>query len=286
MYVKSGSYTCENAGAAEASGQIEMATTKVETDAAATGNRTRIQSVARASQILLWIATQTHGATAKEIAASQGLALPTAYHLLNTLVDEGFLAKDANRRYVFGRSSAILAQAYLRGKTVPESLLNVLRDIAHRTGETAYLADWGENGIRVLASVEGKQMVRVAEVGGGAYEHGHARANGKVLLAHVSPEIRQGYLRAHPLVPVTENTIWHPDAFERELAEIRERGYAYDDEEFAAGVSCVAAPILQDGQLIAAMGLSVPTERMNAKRAELTSALLNVVSAVEREPAD
>ena len=259
-----------------------MATTKVKTDESPTaGAGTRIQSVARASQILLWIANHPRGATAKEIAAGQGLALPTTYHLLNTLVDEGFLAKDADRRYVFGRSSAILAQAYLRGKTVPESLLGALRDLAHRTGETAYLADWGENGIRVLASVEGNQMVRVAEVGAGPYDHAHARANGKVLLAYASPEIRDAYLRSHPLVPVTESTIWHSEAFERELDQIRERGYAYDEEEFAVGVSCVGAPLLQKGQLIAAIGLSVPTERMRANRAELTSSLLKVISGVE-----
>ncbi len=244
--------------------------------------KTRIQSVARASQILLWIADHPRGATAKEIAEAQDLALPTAYHLLNTLVDEGFLAKDADRRYIFGRSSAILAQAYLRGKTVPEALLGELRELARRTGETGYLADWGENGIRVLASVEGSQMVRVAEVGGGVYEHGHARANGKVLLAYASPEIRQDYLRSHPLVPVTDATIWHPDAFERELESIRERGYSYDDEEYSVGVSCVAAPLLQGGQLIAAMGLSVPTERMRSNRSELTAALLAAVANVER----
>ena len=95
------------------------------------------------------------------------------------MVDEGLLAKDVHRRYVLGRDTAILAQAYLRGKAVPESLLSALREIARRTEETAYLADWGENDIRVLASVEGSQIVRVAEVASGRYEFGHARANGK-----------------------------------------------------------------------------------------------------------
>src|ERR671916_409618 len=101
---------------------------------------TRIRSVARASQVLLWVARQRHGATAKEIAAAHGLALPTMYHLLNTLVDEGLLAKDLHRRYILGRSGAILAQAYLRGKAVPDGLLAALREVARRTGETSYLA--------------------------------------------------------------------------------------------------------------------------------------------------
>lgn len=245
---------------------------------------TRIQSVARASQILLWVAAQPHGATAKEVASAHGLALPTTYHLLNTLADQGMLAKDLHRRYILGRSAAILAQAHLRGKAVPDSLLTALRDLARRTEETAYLADWGEYDIRVLASVEGKQMVRVAEIAVGPYDHGHARANGKVLLAFASPEVRQAYLKRHPLVPVTKSTICDPKLFERELERIRERGYAIDHEEFAPGVSCVAAPLLHNGHALAAFGVSVPNARFESQQAELTKTLLDVVSGLKVEP--
>jgi IclR family transcriptional regulator, acetate operon repressor len=242
---------------------------------------TRIRSVARASQLLLWVASRPHGATAKEIASDQGLALPTTYHLLNTLVDEGLLAKDAQRRYILGSSTAILAEAYLRGKSVPESLLAGLRELARMTEETAYLADWGDHDIRVLASVEGSHLVRVAEVGSGPYYHGHARANGKVLLAYATPEMRQVYLRSHPLVRLTNNTICDPEQLEQELKRIRQRGHAYDQEEFAVGVSCVAAPLLQNGHLIAALGLSVPTDRFKKRRADLTTAVLDVVASLQ-----
>jgi IclR family transcriptional regulator, acetate operon repressor len=262
---------------------IAVGETSQDNDAPQSG-ATRIRSVARASRVLLWVADQAHGATAKEVAEAQGLALPTAYHLLNTLVDEGLLAKDLDRRYILGRGTAILARAYLRGRSVPDSLLGALRDLARRTEETVYLADWGEYDIRVLASVEGSQMVRVAEVGGGPYEHGHARANGKVLLAYAPPEVREAYLRAHPRVPLTKNTICEPGPFEKELERIRERGYAFDREEWAQGVSCVAAPLLLNGHVIAALGVSVPTERFNQKEAELTAALLDVINSVQLTP--
>ncbi|MBB4660498.1 IclR family transcriptional regulator [Conexibacter arvalis] len=244
------------------------------------GEGTRIQSVARASQLLLWVAQQAHGATAKEIAEARGLALPTAYHLVNTLVDEGLLTKDARRRYVLGRNAAILAQAYLRGKSVSEGLLAGLRELARRTGETVYLADWGEYDIRVLASVESSHIVRVAEVASGPYADGHARANGKVLLAYAWPEVRQAYLRSHPLTALTPNTIVEPDALEAELRRIRRRGYGMDLEEYALGVSCVAAPLLQSDLIIAAYGVSVPTDRFKKRRAELTEQLLDVVAQV------
>lgn len=250
---------------------------------------TRIQSVSRACQVLLWLAARPPGATAKEVAFANQLALPTTYHLLNTLADQGLLTKDTQRRYVLGQSTAILAQAYLRNTSVSESLLAGLRQLARQTRETTYLADWAESDIRVLASIEGSQLLRVAEVTSGPYEDAHARANGKVLLAHAWPDVRDVYLRKHPLRRLTAATICDQREFEEELARIRERGYAFDHEAFADGVSCIAAPLLENGQIIAAVGLSVPTERFKKNWRKLTEAVLEVVASVTRrkpEPFD
>jgi DNA-binding IclR family transcriptional regulator len=247
---------------------------------------TRIQSVARACQLLLWVAERRDGATAKEAAFATRIALPTAYHLLNTLNDQGLLSKGAQRRYTLGRSAAILAQAYLRGSTVAEPLLVALRDVAERTSETAYLIDWGEHDIRVLASVEGKNVLRVAEVASDVYEDAHARANGKVLLAYAWSAVRDGYLNRHPLRRRTANTICDPAGLASELQSIRERGYAYDNEEFCEGVSCVAVPITENGGIVAALGLSVPTERFLKTRDELTKALLAVSVQVDTNATD
>ncbi len=252
---------------------------KMESVAKAPG--TRIQSVTRASRLLMWLASRPHGATAKESAFATTIALPTTYHLLNTLVDEGLLTKDSQRRYTLGRSCALLAQAYLRGSAVPEALLSALRRLADRTEETVYLADWGEHDIRVLASVESRNIVRVAEVAAGPYASAHARANGKVLLAYAWPEVRGAYLDGHPLERHTEQTICDLLELETELEEIRERGYAIDREEFSAGVSCLAAPILENGALVAALGVSVPSDRFAKAEGDLTEALLEAIAAID-----
>ena len=97
--------------------------TQEHTDARRGG--TRIQSVARACQLLLWLADRRHGAAAKEIAFAHRLTLPTTYHLLNTLVDQGLLAKDEERRFVLGsKLRPSWPRRYLRESSVPESLLS------------------------------------------------------------------------------------------------------------------------------------------------------------------
>lgn len=128
----------------------------------------------------------------------------------------------------------------------------------------------------MLASVEGSEIVRVAEVASGPYEHGHARANGKVLLAYAFAEVREAYLRSHPLVPLTDATIVEQAKLERELARIRSRGYAIDQEEYAAGVSCVGAPVFHEGHVVASLAVSVPSERFRKRRAELVETVLGV----------
>jgi IclR family transcriptional regulator, acetate operon repressor len=82
-------------------------------------------------------------------------------------------------------------------------------------------------------------------------------------------------------VPVTKNTICEPAQFEQELERIRDRGYAYDHEEFALGVCCIGAPLLLHGHMVAALGLSVPTERFDEGRADLTATLLDVAATIQ-----
>lgn len=247
---------------------------------------TLIQSVARACRLLLFVAEQRDGCTAKEAAGAHGLALPTAYHLLNTLVAEGILVKDSRRRYSLGPKVGTLSDAFLRQVSAPEYLLLPLRQLAKTTGETVYLTAWHREEIRVLASVEGAHAVRVAGLHSGYYGNAHARATGKLLLAYARPEVREAYLQANPLEPLTPRTIANIDELNREFETIRERGYAYDEQEFAEGVCCVAAPVIENGVVIAAYGLQAPAGRFGERRQALTDATLftarNATSSARR----
>jgi DNA-binding IclR family transcriptional regulator len=238
---------------------------------------TRIRSLARGCRLLLWLAERPEGATAKEIAFGSRLPLATTYHLLNTLVDCGLLEKGAQRRYVLGAGVATLARARLRGNPVPEGMLLALRELTRRTGAAAYLADWGEHEMRLLACAEGAQTVHFAELASGSIGDAHARASGKLLLAY-APELRAAYLARHPLRRLTEATLCDLGALEDELARIRQQGFARDEQEWTAGVACVAAPLLREGRIVAAFGVAVTAERFARRRDELTETVLDVVA--------
>jgi IclR family acetate operon transcriptional repressor len=246
-----------------------------------TRSTTTVQSVERASRILLWVATSDERVTAKQVADHFGLSLPTAYHLLATLVAEGLLAKERGRRYGLGLKAALIADAVARDTSAPEDYLRILRELAETTGETAYLSAWKGGEITVLAAVEGDQAVRVAGITTGVAGSEHARASGKLLLAFARPEQRDPLL-AGRLPKLTPNTITSRKALQRELEAIRREGFAVDREEFALGVTCLSAPIIEGRSVFFAYTISVPTDRYRQCEASLHHAVLSAARKAER----
>src|SRR5262245_50915601 len=96
-----------------------------------TRGRTRIQSVSRAVQVLRYVAEHEDGAAnLTQIATAMGTPLPTAYHLLATLVDEGMLVRDPKRGYRLGSTIGVLGDAFRREPAIPDGLLEPLRKLS------------------------------------------------------------------------------------------------------------------------------------------------------------
>ncbi|MFA4927704.1 MAG: IclR family transcriptional regulator, partial [Patulibacter sp.] len=233
-----------------------------------------VQSVARAARILLAVASTPEGLTAKQVAESFELALPTAYHLLSTLTGEGLLAKDGQRRYVVGPQAAVIAHAMMRDAAPPESYVEALRRLAEETGEMAYLSAWRRGQIEVLEQVAGAHAVAVGAIATGFCGEPHARATGKLLLAYADDVVRETVLRATPLRPLTPHTITDEARLREELGRAREDGYACDREEYSLGVTCVSAPIRESGVVVAALTVSAPTPRFLENEAEYIAVAL------------
>jgi IclR family transcriptional regulator, acetate operon repressor len=243
---------------------------------------TRIRSVGKAVSILVWLAGQPDPRSAKQIATALGLPIATAYHLLDTLAQDGMLFKDEHRRYHLGPSVGLMVDAFQRQNSPPEYLLAPLRRLAEEVGETTYLSMADGLDVVVVASVEGSHAVRVRGLHVGFRGSLHARGSGKLILAYAGDERIERYL-AGGLAARTTHTIVDVGALRRELAAIRARGFAYDDEEFSDGVSGVSAPVLQGGAPVAAYTISTPAERFRARRDELTAAVMAVAAGASKQ---
>jgi DNA-binding IclR family transcriptional regulator len=95
----------------------------------------------------------------------------------------------------------------------------------------------------------------------------HATSSGKVLLAHMPAKERAALLSEAGLKKVTPHTLTSKAKLEKNLAEARERGYAWTVEELELGLHAMAAPVRdRDGEVIAALSASGPSYRFTEER--------------------
>lgn len=230
--------------------------------------------------LLFAIAESDDGMTAKALSQQFDLSLPTTYHLLSTLWAEGVLAKDGSRVFRLGSRAGIVAEAYQRLNLVPPEYHEVLQSVARRTGETAYLGIWRRGGVQVLDTAEGTQAVRVVGLDVGFTQDLHARAGGKLLLAHASDDEREAALAAGRLRKLTPNTITKKSSLMAELATIREAGIAFDRQEFQIGVDCVSSPIWRGGRVAACMTVSTPSHRFELESSQIIQVLTQATESL------
>jgi IclR family acetate operon transcriptional repressor len=127
-------------------------------------------------------------------------------------------------------------------------------------GESTNLAILDGDQIMYVAQAPGSHSMRMfTEVGRRA--QAHCTAVGKAMLAQLPAEKVDGILRRSGMPAMTEHTITDRAQFARELALIRERGYALDESEQELGVRCVAVA-LPSNSTRAATSISGPLTRM------------------------
>lgn len=108
----------------------------------------------------------------------------------------------------------------------------------------------------------------------------HATNLGKVLLADLDTGQVAEIVQERGLSAYTPHTIVDPAALETELAQIRERGFAVDNEEYDEGLRCIGAPVRDhSGHVVAALGIGGPVTRVTPARVEELSTLVMAAAA-------
>jgi DNA-binding IclR family transcriptional regulator len=242
------------------------------------GDGVLIQSLDRGLRIMETVGARGSGLTLAEIKREVGLHPSTAFHLLRTLTLRGYLYQDrVTKTYRLGAKVLHLAASGWREKQLVDTAAPVLERLAARTGFGAHLAVREVDHAVVIARADGARSPCLVERVGDPRPL-HCSASGKALLAFLPESERQRLVAGLRLARNTPRTIVERAALEREIRRIRLGGYAVDDEEFAAGVRCVAAPVLgAAGEPVAAVGVLAPAHR--CARARLPALARVVVDA-------
>ena len=218
---------------------------------------TLIGSVQRAMRLLESVAGHEHGAPAKQLARETGLALPTAYHLLRTLVHEGYLRRDKGL-FFLGAAAERLSSSGAQEKrrsTVVEALAH-WRDVI---GVPVYYAMYRDGEIEVMCVSDTPGNPAVEEWAD-FRETGHAHAIGQCLLSQLDESARRDHLERYPVQAITPYTVRDSHVLLRRLDRMGRMDPVFEEQEYALGTVCAAIPITI-GPTAATMAISLPSHQ-------------------------
>lgn len=233
--------------------------------------RTTGSSITRALRVVEAVAAAGDGVTAKAIARRLACPLPTVYRVLGTLVEEGYLVRLHDvRGYGLGYRVAELHRSLTDQVRPTPSVRAVLRDVHTALGAAAYITVFRDVEVVVAGVDDCADHPRPTAMLVGEPTAPHAIAAGKVMLAGLRPARLTELLARTGLPRLAARTVADRRALDRELMRIRSDGAAVEVEEFQSGLGGVAAPVYgADGELCAALGVSVAHADFTARRWEL-----------------
>ncbi len=228
-------------------------------------SRTRLSSVANSLRLIKTFSEDEYEIGISDLAKRLGLAKSTVHRLASTLLEQGMLEQNpADGKYRLGLALFELGTLVRRKMDFTTEARPFLRTLMEKTGETVHLAILDHDSILYVITHESKQALRMgSKVGTRAPVP--STAVGKALLAF-QPEAEIERIIARGLPASAPNAIVDPKALRRELALIRARSYALDDEESEIGLRSIAAPIrVYSGSVVAAISIAGPVHRMARK---------------------
>lgn len=193
------------------------------------------------------------------------LSRPTVHRHLNSLIAFRLVEQSEERGYYRLGSGVLALSTRMTGRLgLKERALPYLRELSEQTRVTVHLGIRDGNSALYMEKIESEEPIRLASAVGQSSPL-HSSGIGKALLAFSGEDVVARYIAAG-LKPIRPNTITTENALREEIARIRKRGYAVDNEENEAGVRCIAAPVFDhDEHVIASISIAATVYQISRR---------------------
>ncbi|MBR0788615.1 IclR family transcriptional regulator [Bradyrhizobium manausense] len=224
-----------------------------------------VASVGKAFAVLKSFTSEAFELTLSEVAARADLDRGTAFRLIQTLIELGYLqAVPQSRRFRLGVACLDLGYTVLSHGSLRTIVEPLLRDLVPEVGDAAS-----------LGILDGGDVIYLARVGAGLDRHkmdrrpgtripAYSAALGHAMLAQLQRDEQIQRLELRPRVKLSERTLTDLDALLARLDQVKKKGHAVSDGENAYGLRTLATPILDaQGFVIAGLSVTVDATRMD-----------------------
>lgn len=221
------------------------------------------QSLTRALTLLERLSESPKGLQLTDLSYQLGMPAATVHRLLTTFEELNFVEQDSEQGLWFvGLKTFTVGNAFLNRRNYVAIARPHMHSLVEQCGETVNLGVIDDGEVVFISQVESQEVMRMI-VKLGSRSPIHASGVGKAMLANMPQQRVSKILERCGLARYTDHSIDNPALLRDELEQIRQQGYALDDEEHAVGLRCVAAAIFdENGQALAAISLSGPKARM------------------------
>ena len=239
-------------------------------------------SVDKAFAILESFGGERRTLSLAELAEQAAMTVSSAQRCVHTLVQLGYLRRDALlRRWILTPRALALSAAYLSGHLLLEHSTTYLIDLNQASGESVSLSEPDGDDMVFIARFPSLQRFYIHMPVGRRLPM-YCTASGRAYLSALPPAAAQRLLRASPLRCLTPFTLTDRAQIWKRIEAARAAGYAWSDQECYRGDLTIAAAVLgEDGAPVAAVNISAPTSRWTLAelRAKLAEVLLQTARA-------
>ncbi|NPD69090.1 IclR family transcriptional regulator [Lichenicola cladoniae] len=201
-----------------------------------------------------------------------GMPKSSTHHLISTMCELGLIKRRSLGGYGLGLRLFELAGIANESNDLQRDAMPILRDFAKRVQLTCHLGVLEQNEAVYLARVEGARDIIVKSHVGQRFPV-NCSALGKSLIAWMPPELLDIVIASLAFEKRMPKTVMSAAGLRLQLADVRRRGWAIDDEEQAPNCRCIAAPIRdRDGMVIAAISAVGTLEQVEDKRFDALAA--------------
>jgi IclR family transcriptional regulator, KDG regulon repressor len=253
---------------------------KPSVDAASGGSR----SVCRALDIFELMLERGEPLSVTEIVAALCIPKSTAYELVRTLSNAGYVDRTSQGSRLFlGRKLFELGMAYRSQIDLLKEGSQIVEELRDATGETVQLSVLENTMMLVLVKEEGSQSIRIISRIGSRVPVNWAAA-GRLLVSDLDDQALEQLLRCTVQQSPTKRAIVDVDKLIPQIRRFRQQGYAIEINEANGHAGCVAAPVIDlSGRCVAAISVVVPEQRLGRdNRKRLIASVRDAASRLSR----
>lgn len=242
-------------------------------------------TVAKALEVLDLVAAHGRPVRFSDLLDQSPYPKATLYRLLQTLVGQGMLRFDPERGcYSMGMRLVRLAHVAWQQSSLAPIARPHLDRLTYEVGETVHLAQLDHGQVLYVDKRNAREPIAMYSQAG-KVGPAYCTGVGKAMLAFLPETALPASLRQQSWHPFTPRTLTSPQALTAELAKIRARGFACDNEEHEPGIICVALPILSSrGSVLGALSVTSTTARTTLEDLEkLAPAIRQVAQTIAQE---